>query len=213
MLPCALAPAETLDRVVAAVGTQALTASDVQSEYRLELFLDGRTPSGAAPDAATLDQVRERLIERRLLEREVAVEGVTVPPDDGAVAQRLEEARAKFGSEGAFQAALQQLGLNENGLREVLAKQEAILRTIDLRFRPLAAVDAAEIEAYYRDTLLPGLARQGTQQPPALAEVESRIREILVQKKIDDLLADWLKRTRVERDVRLFGGAGLEQTP
>jgi len=126
------------------------------------------------------------------------------------VDQRLEEVRKKFSSPAAYGAGLQALGLSEDGLRRILAAQEQILRLIDERWRPLATVEAAEVESYYRDTLVPDLARQGGQQAPPLAEVESRIREILVQKKIDALLDEWLKQARTERGARVFGSAGVE---
>ena len=204
------AGAETLDRVVAAVGTRAITASEVEREYRLERVLDGKAPASAPPGEATLDQVRERLIDRVLLEHDVEVTGVKVSPDSGAVQQRLDEIRKKFSNPAAFRSALSDLGLSEGDLRQILANQEEILRLIDQRWRPLASVDSSEIEKYYHDVLLPELARQGSQQPPPLADVESRIREILVQQKIDGLLDNWLKRVRGERDVRVFGAAGLE---
>ncbi|HUI41789.1 MAG TPA: SurA N-terminal domain-containing protein [Terriglobia bacterium] len=210
LLTPALARAETLDRVVAAVGAKAITASDVAAEYRLELLLDGKSPAAARPDAATLNQVRDRLIDRLLLEHEVELDGIKVSPDDSAVDQRLEEVRKKFSSPAAYGAGLQALGLSEDGLRRILAAQEQILRLIDERWRPLATVEAAEVESYYRDTLVPDLARQGGQQAPPLAEVESRIREILVQKKIDALLDEWLKQARTERGARVFGSAGVE---
>ena len=63
--------------------------------------------------------------------------------------------------------------------------------------------DGTEIEAYYRETFLPEYARRGKGAPPALREVESQIREILVQKKIDDELSSWLKELRSTHKVKL----------
>ena len=37
--------AQILDRVVASIGLKAITASDVEQEYRFERFLDGQWPS------------------------------------------------------------------------------------------------------------------------------------------------------------------------
>jgi peptidyl-prolyl cis-trans isomerase SurA len=192
------------------VGSQAITASDVLREYRLELLLSGSQPAGAAPDVKTLNQVRERLIDRILLDRQLAMTGIQVGRDDAAVGKRFDEVRSKFPNSDVWRAALASLALSEDDLRSILAHQEAILRMIDQRWRPLAAVDSTEIETYYSQTFLPELAKQGEKQPPPLADVEGRIRELLVQKKIDELLNDWLTRTRSERNVHLFGSAGLE---
>ena len=202
-----------MDRVVAAVGTNAITASDVEREYRLELFLDGKLPQAAAPDAATLDQVRNRLIDRTLLENEARRSAVQVAPDDPEVDQRLAEVRRKFPSPDAFEAGLKEAGLSEEDLRRVLATEEQILQLIDQRLRPEAMVEPSEVEAYYRSTFLPELSRQGQTHAPPLNEVEDRIREILTQQKMDVLLERWLKRQRLNRDVRIYGSALTENKP
>jgi peptidyl-prolyl cis-trans isomerase SurA len=198
--------AQTLDRVVAAVGNAAITASDVEAEYRLELFLDGKEPEGG-PGADILNQVRQRMIDRILLEDEVQTDSIKVSPDDPAVVAHWSELQKKFPSAGAFASALGKLGMSEEALKSVLAEQEAILRLIDQRLRPEAVVEPPEIEAYYRDTFVPSLAQQGSQPAPPLSDVESRIREILVQQKVNGLLEQWLKRLRNRGDVRVFGSA------
>jgi peptidyl-prolyl cis-trans isomerase SurA len=202
-----------VDRVVASVGNTAITASDVEGEYRLELVLEGRNPSGAEPDAATLNRVRDRLIDRILLDEEVQADQIEVSADDPGVTDRLQALRREFPGEESFQASLRALGLDEQELREKLAQQEAILRLIDQRLRPVATVEPAAIETYYRDTLLPELDRQGQKPPPALDQVEDRIREILVQQKINQLLGEWLQTLRTRHEVRLDGSAQAESAP
>jgi peptidyl-prolyl cis-trans isomerase SurA len=199
--------AQVLDRVVASVGDVAITASDVENEYRLELFLDGKSPEGPKGSDAVLDQVRQRMIDRVLLEEEVRAEGIEVSPDDPAVQARWTEVQQKFPSAEAFARALSELGITRDDVKAVLANEEEILRLIDRRLRPEAVVESSEIETYYRSTLLPSLAREGSQQAPPLNQVEGRIREILVERKIDSLLDDWLKRLRGRADVRVFGSA------
>jgi hypothetical protein len=216
-LVCILAPAlalgETVDRVVAAVGNRAITASDIEVEYRMELLLDGKDPAGSEPDRSILNQVRDRLIDRVLLEEEATADGIEVAPNDPAVDDRLETLLQKFSSPGALTADLSKIGLNEGALRRHLAGEERVLRVIDERLRPLAAVEPSEIEAYYRQTFVPELARQSQEPPPPLAAVESRIREILTQQKIDKLLAEWLKTLRASHDVYLYGKAAAEDKP
>ncbi len=63
------ARAETLDAVVASIGNQAITSSDVAQEYRFERFLDGAWPP-PAPNAAALAAAREHLTYQILLTRE-----------------------------------------------------------------------------------------------------------------------------------------------
>ena len=207
------AAVETLDRVVASVGNTAITASDVEDEYRLELVLEGKDPSGPDPEAATLNGVRDRLIDRILLDEEVQAGQIKVSAHDQTVTDRLQAVRRKFPGEESFQGTLRALGLDEQELREKLAQEEATLRLIDQRLRPVATVEPAAIETYYRDTLLPELGRQGQKPPPALDEVRDRIREILVQQKINQLLAAWLQTLRARREVRLHGSAEAGSAP
>lgn len=194
---------------MASVGNTAITAIDVKNEYRLELFLDGKSPVAEAPDVKTLDQVRERMIDRVLLDQEARASDIKVADDDKAVDQRVEGIRNRFQSAASYQDGLQALHMTEADLRQDLAEQEAILQLIDQRLRPEATVEPAEIETYYRDTFVPQLARQG-EQPPPLTNVTDRIREILVQQKINGLLEDWLRRLRAAREVKTYGSAEAE---
>ena len=197
--------------MVASVGRTAITASDVQNEYRLELFLESR-PASTEPTAVVLNQVRGRVVDRILLQEEAQSSEIQVDADDQSVTDRMREARDKFPTERTYLDALGAAGMSEDDLRRHFANQAAILLLIDRRLRPEAAVDPSEIEAYYRGTFIPEM-QQKQNQPPALDDVEDRIREILTQKKINILLDAWLERLRAEREVKLYGGASAEGKP
>jgi 2-polyprenyl-3-methyl-5-hydroxy-6-metoxy-1,4-benzoquinol methylase len=111
--------------------------------------------------------------------------------------------RAKYASEEVFQSALHKLGMSEQEVLEHLQAQERTLYLIDQRLRPAAWVELSEIEDYYRETFVPEYNRRTTATPPPLKEVENKIREILVQKKIDELLSTWLEELRTGRRVKI----------
>ncbi|HZP00979.1 MAG TPA: hypothetical protein VFD30_11835 [Terriglobia bacterium] len=198
--PCA--GREVVDRVVASLGSQAITESDVRAAYEFELFLEGRNPN-AAPDPETARRVLDQLIEQRLLLRESETEKWDHPELRSAAEARLESIRRKFQSEAAFDSALRAMRLDQAQVLTRLEDQERILRLIDRRFRPGAWVDESEIEAYYRENFAPEYTRRSGQPAPPLAEVEAQIREILVQKKIDQLLNDWLTDLKGSHVVKL----------
>lgn len=191
---------EVLDRIVASVGDAAITQSDVEVTYRLELFLNGHSPAGT-PDRETFVKIRHRLVSQELLSQEAEAQQV----NPVAVSQRVEEewteVQKKFADEKRFQAALQQIGLSREQILERLAQQERTLILIDQRLRPAAWVERSEIEAYYEQEFSPRYRERHSHEPPPLPEVESAIREILVQKKIDELLAAWLEELRSVRRV------------
>ena len=196
--------AQTLDRVVASVGDVAITESDVVREYGLEILIqEGKLPN-TPPDAATLDRVRDRLIDQTLLAQETRAEGLEWPGARSAAQQRLAEVRKRFSSAKAFDSALRSLGMSENQFLEVLAAQQRTLRLIEQRLRPAASPGQAEIQTYYRETFLREYAKRSPGAPPRLAEVESQIREILVQKRINEQLTAWLEELRSSRKVKLY---------
>jgi hypothetical protein len=191
---------ETLDRVVASIGDEAVTGSDVNREWRLERFLNGQMAKDP-PDPKTIDQIRERLVERRLLSAEAATEtGIENEARDRAEKQ-LEETRKRFSTPEAYQAALHLLGMDEGQVLTELVAEQKVLGMIDRRLRPEAVVEPVEIETYYRETFTPEFKRWGTGTLPPLPEVEGQIREILTQQRIDSLLAQWLEELKSSHRV------------
>jgi hypothetical protein len=71
-------------------------------------------------------------------------------------------------------------------------------------------VDSKSIESYYREELLPQLRQSGGQNVP-LAAVTAKIKELLTQKKISQLLTAWLQDLRAGSEIRaeaLAAGSG-----
>lgn len=195
---------QTLDRMIASIGRVAITQSDAEREYRLETLIDqGRLPS-APPDAAALDRVRDRLIDQALLDEQVKAETAAPAGEAAAAASWLAQIRKKFMSQEAFDSALRELDMDETQLRRVLEGHERSLAMIDRRLRPAASPEQAEIAAYYRDTFVPDYAKSSQGAPPPLEAVEGRIREILVEQKIDSELEVWLKDLRSSHQVKVY---------
>jgi hypothetical protein len=193
--------AEILDRVVASTGEVAITQSDVEREYRLERFLDGQWPA-PPPDSKTLEQVGERLTEQKLLLEE-ETQGL---PRDAALektaAEELDAVRKRFSSEPDYQSALHALHVDEKQILTMLVDQQRILRIVEQRLRPAAAPGTTDVESYYRDVFTPEYTQTHGSAVPPLTEVQGQIQEILVQKRIDQLLASWLEELKPSRRVR-----------
>ncbi len=195
---------ETIDRVVASVDNAAITHSEVETEYRIEVFLEEERLPVAPPDAATFERVRDHLIDQTLLVQEAASQQTEPGAFRDLAEQRLADIRKKCATDEAFHSDLRSLGIDERQLLERLEEQERVLRLIDQRMRPLVSVEHDEIEAYYRETFLPEYVRHYNGPAPVLGDVENQIREILVQKKIDQRLEAWLKELRSNHRVKLY---------
>ena len=199
------ASGEAIDSVVASVGNLAITASDVAQEYRLERFLDGQWPAPPA-NAAALAAAREHLTYQVLLTREE-----NPGPDDTAASEksaalRLASLRHDYPHPGEFQRALNELGVTETELLARIAQQDLMLRLIDERLRPAASPTDEAIDEYYRSTFVPEFEKRNSgAAPPPRADVESGIREVLLQKRINELLDQWIEELKPTTNVRFHG--------
>jgi glycerophosphoryl diester phosphodiesterase len=200
-LPAVFSRAEVLDRVVASIGDVAITQSDVEQEYRLERFLDGQWPP-LPPESKTLDQARERLVYQKLLLEEETQDLSRDPTLEKTAAEELDGLRKRFSSEQDYRSALQSLHMDETQILTTLIAQQRILRIIEQQLRPTAAPGTNDVESYYHDVFAPEFMRTHGPPVPALTEVEGQIREILAQRKIDQLLASWLEELKPSRRVR-----------
>lgn len=193
----------TLDRVAATISGVPLTASDVTRECALEALLNGR-PAPEDPAPADRSAALSRLIDQTLLARELGNYRFDKHAENSQAEKRMAEIKRRLKSESNFTAALRSLGLNEGQLLERLQAQDEILQMIDRRLRPAATVSPKDVAAYYQETFLPEYQREHSGAPPSLTATETRIREILTQKKINALLADWLAELRKENNVRIL---------
>ena len=168
------------------------------------MVIDEGRLAQTAPDQATFDRVRDRLIDQTLLVEQTKAESTRTEAEKTAAASWLGEVRGKFPNPEAFDSALRALDMSESQFRSVLEDHERSLAMIDRRLRPAASPEQDEIAAYYRDTFVPEYEKHGQGARPPLADVEGRIREILVQQKIDRELEVWLKELRVARSVKIY---------
>lgn len=199
MAAAAASRGEIVDRIVASIGTQVVTLSDVQQADRLERFFN-RQPL-EKPNAARIRSLASRLIDQLLLRQEMEASRFPVAAP-GQVDERLAELQKEYGGEAQFRAALGEYGLDEAALRRYLETRLNILRFIDLRFRPMVAVEEPDIENYYRATLLPRLRQAGSQETPPLDQVHDRIEAVLTQERVNQVYAQWLEDLRSQAGIQ-----------
>ena len=204
------ARSEVIDRIVATVNGQIILLSDWEDSLRFEAFSSGRPL-----DRFTAEErkaVLDRLIDRELLREQLHAADIQHATAE-EVAQRVGEIRKQYAeaeTELGWRAILDRYRLNEDGLKRRVATELDLMRLVDARLRPTVTVDSKSIESYYNQELLPQLRQSGAQNVP-LAEVTSKIKELLTQKKISQLLITWLQSLRAGSQIRseaLMNGAG-----
>jgi parvulin-like peptidyl-prolyl isomerase len=193
--PVLSAAVQVVDRIVAHVEDDVLLQSELRELGRFQQLAGGQSES----DAKLLD----RLVDQWIVKTEADAARFP-PPSDADVDRQVEHLRQQLASSGALESRLQETGLTLPQLRRIVAQQLYLTRYLDYKFRPAVQVAPAAIEKYYRETLLQ-LAARGEAAPP-LDTVEEQIREVLVERGINELADRWLADSRahlhIERNLK-----------
>ncbi len=85
-------------------------------------------------------------------------------------------------------------------LKEHLRAEVEVMNFVEVRLRPNVHVQPEEVAAYYHNQLLPDLERTGG-KVISFEDVEPRIRELLTQQHMDELLDAWLHNLRQQARI------------
>lgn len=191
------ASAEEIDRLVAAVNGVVITEGDLDMARRLNAILfPGST---AAP--ASRDEEIERQIDQELMRQEL--KNFDIAEEESRIKSRMQSLREAYASKGGLSELLQRIGMQESELLSYIRLETSISRFVDFRFRPFIRISPEEIEAYYNERLTPQLQGAGVALPP-LEQVSEKIRSILREEKINDVLDQWIKEIRRNSRIEYF---------
>lgn len=211
MLGCALAlilaarclvwAGEVVDRIVATVNGHVILQSDWEDAMRYEAFIAGHQPNDLT--SADRKAVLDRLIDQELLREQMRASDFQRATDE-EVAKRIQEVRSQYpnaSNEEGWHSILSRYRLTEAELKERVALQLNLMRLVDARLRPNVNIDGKSIESYYNQELLPQLRQSGAKEVP-LADVSGRIKELLTEQKVNELLVTWLQNLRSGSSIR-----------
>jgi peptidyl-prolyl cis-trans isomerase SurA len=192
---------DIVDRIVATVNGHIILQSDWEDALRFEAFTSNRSLDQLTSEdrKASLD----RLIDQELL-REQMHSADFLHATGEEVNDRIAEIRKQYSlaeNEPGWRDALVRYGLTDEELRQRISSELDALRLVDARLRPSVNIDSKSIESYYNQELLPQL-RQSGEKEVALNEVSPKIRELLTQQKVNELLLAWLQNLRAGSTIR-----------
>jgi hypothetical protein len=191
---------QVVDRIVAVVNKQVILQSEWQDAAHLELVLKGKTPAELSSEE--MGAVLDRMIDQVLVQEQI-VDPSALEPNAGEISAQIQELRAHIpdaSADGSWQAMLAAYGLTQQDVERYLASQIRVLKFIDLRFRAQARVERASISEYYQQKLVPQLEQQGAPVPP-LDQVADKIRQVLTEQRINELLNSWLQALRLQARI------------
>jgi DNA-binding transcriptional ArsR family regulator len=205
---------QVVDRVVTNVNGHVVLQSDWEQEVAFEALSNGRDPDSftSAERRAALD----RLVDQELLREQVRP---AQPASREQVNARVAEVRAEVRklrpdsvTDDGWRATLQRYGLTQPSLEKHLSDQIQLMKLVEDRLRPAIHIDQQAVETYYRDQLVPEMKKAGSRATP-LTEVFSRIKELLAEKKMNELLSGWLASLRSGSHILAPEPAAGESNP
>lgn len=195
------------DRILAVVDDDPILASEVQQILSFGLV----EPREDEDDRALQRRALDFLIEVRLRFHEVDRFGFAEVPID-AVDEQMESLRQRFGGEGEFRLQLEKLGLNEQGARQILARQVMVWVYVEERLGARVFVGLEDIQKYYDEILVPQLVEQG-EPVPAIQEVREPIRTLLHEQLMNEELERWTTELLQQADVEDFFDSRYDSLP
>ena len=189
---------DEIDRLLVAVNGKVITEGDLKLARSVNaILLVGKSSTTPSREAEI-----SRLIDLELLRQELTNFNVA-QEDESTIEARMRDLRNAGAEVGGLPALLSRLGLQESEVVSYLRLEASILKFVNFRFRPFVSVSEEEIKTYYQDRLIPQLQKSGARVPP-LAEVSSKIDEILREEKVNSSLEQWIQDIRRHSRIEYF---------
>lgn len=192
--------AEVVERLAATVDEDAITLTELEWFIRFRGF---SVPEEPAERDRLFKDVLEQMVNQWIVFRE-SEKTPFVQVTSSELDRYLEQYSTRFGGPEGFEAELRRLGFGVPELRELLRRQLAVNKFVELRFEPFVIVLPDEIRLAY-ESYTEELAREGQDAPP-LELVEETLRQVLSVRKTTQQLEEWLEvaRRRYTVQVLLF---------
>lgn len=200
-------PGTELDRIVAIVNGQVVLDSDVDEEKRFEAI---QPYPGTVGTESTRDREIERLVNRELIlqQAKLQTDQNITPADvekeiDGLRKTLPACKRLDCGTDAGWDHYLATEGFTPQEFQFRWQQRMQVLAFIQERFGAGTTVSESQVREFYQTDMLPRYAKAHA-KPAPLKAVEPRIREVLQQQQISNLLRDWLQSLRAQGSITIL---------
>ena len=190
LLPIAL-QAEPVDRIVATVNTEVITASELSCAVALNLRLGNADKDLIALEAATL----EGLINRRLLVQE-AHRLKFVEVSEQELSAEVENVAKRFASDKEFSDFLAGLDMTRQELARMLGEQLLVERFVEKKVGLFVRVSREEAQSYFNE-------HDAEFKGKRFQDVQKMILALLTEQKLKLQLGQYLAELRSRADIRI----------
>jgi hypothetical protein len=182
-----------VDRVVTNVNGHVVLQSDWEQEIAFEALVNGRSPDSFT--TAERSAILDHLIDQELLREQVRPEQATPTSEVKARVAEVRKLHVSGSTDDGWLALLKRYGMSQKTLEQKLSDEIQLMRLVEDRLRPSIQIDQQAIERYYHDRLLPDIKKAGGAAQP-LTEVYGKIKTLLAEQKMNELLTNWLAALR-----------------
>ena len=204
---CSAQDREPVDRILAVVEDDPILASEVDQVISFGIAKQEE----AEDDRAFRRRILDYLIEERLRFHEVDRFGFAEVPVE-IVDEQFQELQTQVGGPDRFVEVMEGLGLDEQGVRQVLARQVMVWVYVEERLGARIFVGLDDIRAYYDEVLVPQL-QEGGQPVPPLEEVREAIRTVVREQRINEELERWTIELLQQADIEDYFESNYASLP
>lgn len=192
--------AEIIDRIAATIGNRVITESMLVEQIRLSALYDGKEPDFSP---ASKRRAAETLIQQTLLVQEMDDTRYPEPAMKDVIDELKKDVAPLYAGETGFPGALRARRVTEEELQRFVQRMMRSLSFIDLRFRRGQTVTTEEIRQYYDGEFRQTWMKSNPdKQIPALEDVSEQIEEVIVGRKTDRALEEWVAQSRQRAEIR-----------
>jgi len=198
---------DPVDRILAVVDDDPILASEVDQI----LFFGIIQPESDEDNRAVRRRALDFLIEERLRFHEVDRFGFAEVPVE-VVDEEFDKLEQRLGGAEQFAVAIEELGLDEQGVRQVLARQVMVWVYVEERLGARIFVGLDDIRKYYDESLVPQLVERGDSVPP-VEEVREAIRTLLREQRMNEELERWTMELLQQADIEDYFDSNFDSLP
>jgi len=198
---------DPVDRILAVVDDDPILASEVDQV----LFFGIIRPETEEDNRAVKRRALDFLIEERLRFHEVDRFGFAEVPVE-VVDEEFDKLEQRLGGTEELAAAIEEMGLDEQGVRQVLARQVMVWVYVEERLGARIFVGLEDIRQYYDETLVPELEERGD-PVPAVEEVREAIRALLREQRMNEELEHWTTELQQQADIEDYFDSNFDSLP
>ena len=198
---------QPVDRILAVVDDDPILASEVEQILSFGIV----QPEPDEDPRELRRRVLDFLIEERLRFHEVDRFGFAEVPVE-VVDEEFAALEERLGGSEPLAAAIAELGLDEQGVRQVLARQVMVWVYVEERLGARIFVGLEDIRKHYDEQLVPELVDRGAPVPP-VDEVREAIRTLLREQRMNEELERWTSELLQKADIEDYFDSNFDALP